>query len=332
MLLRLTHIVGDRHAGFILCLLVIACLIWGSVAMELHPDRYPAFSFLDLRQYFLPVQAVHAWLYALVAAFALFGLNLAACLVNSIARLIKNPGSGLKSAAALLFHLALTFTLLAHLYEGLAASAGQTMIPQQPVELPGIGHARLETVEVINHPDGSMKDARATLHIERPDGGQLREVIAFNEPAILDGGRRQIVMLTTQKIPAGAVIRGERDGQELSLRTNEPQAVGNGLLVLQRLVQDRAGTPYAQLLWRAGDGSQQQLFMALDPRLEPQARVELDGAAYRFERRLERPFIVAITRHNPAIPLMIASLALATAAVLLLLLWMRRRRERPLQA
>lgn len=328
MILRLTRIIGDRHAGFILCLLVIANLIWGSAVMEMNKDLYPAFSHLDLRRFFEPVMPVHAWLYALLVTFALFGLNLAACLVNSVVRLLGNPAGRLKASAALLFHVALVFTMLAHLYEGFSASTGQVMISEQPVELPGIGTVKLESMNIIHHPDFTQKDAEAGLLIDRPDGTQARKVIAFNEPALLDGGQREIVMLTTQKRPAGVTIRDAQDGAEHSFMPNQPQVIANGMLVLQGLMQDRSGTPYAQFLWRAENGRQQRLFMALDSTLSQQTQISLEGATYRFQKLLETPFIIAIVRHNPAIPLILISLLLAFSAVLVLLIWLHQRMQR----
>lgn len=322
---NLIRVLGDRHAGFILCLLVVLNLIVGSLVMNSYPELYPKFFHLDLNYFFQPARIEHAWLYALLLTFSLFGVNLLACTADSVIRLVVNRGGRLKEYAALLFHVALVITMVAHLYEGFFANTQQVAITAQGVELPELGRVKVESLQNIYYPDGSLKDTEVALSFAKLDGQQVGKDIAYNEPAIFDGGRRQVVMLSGQTIPSGVTITRGTDNREFFLEENEPLALGKGSLVLQGFFESRAGVPYAHFQWQPESGNQQLLIMALHAGV-PHAQIEIDDVPYRFVGIEESPFIVAIVKYNPAIPLMLISLLLASIATVLLIRWLARAR------
>lgn len=328
MMYSLIRILGDRHAGFILCLIVVLNLIVGSLVMNSHPELYPSFFHLDLNYFFQPVRGEHFWLYALLVTFSLFGINLLACTIDSIIRLINVKAGRLKASAALLFHIALVITMLAHLFEGFYASTDKTMISAQGKDLPVLGRVRVESLKNIYYPDNSLQDTEVKLLFTKPDGQQINKEIAFNKPAIFDGGRRQVVMLSSQMMPAGVAITRNGNSQEFRLEANKPQPVGGGSLLLQGLFKTSSGLPYAQFLWQPENGDQQQRLMVLGKGQMPHSQIELNGEFYQFKEIIEAPFVVAIVRHNPAVPLILLSLILASAATFLLIKWLRTIRTR----
>ncbi|OGS99778.1 MAG: hypothetical protein A3F73_13520 [Gallionellales bacterium RIFCSPLOWO2_12_FULL_59_22] len=321
---NLIRILGDRHAGFILCMMVVVNLIVGSLVMNSYPDLYPKFFHLDLNYFFRPVRIEHAWLYALLLTFTLFGINLLACIAESVARVVNNRGGRLKEYAALLFHVALVFAMLSHLIEGFYGSTQQLPITAEGVELPELGKTRVESLQNIFHPDGSLKDTQVTLSFDRPGGQQVSKEIAFNEPAIFDKGRRQVVMLSGQTIPSGLVIARNPDNREFTLKAGESLPLENGGLLLRGFFETGNGLPYAQFLWHPDNGSLQQRIMVLEAGA-PHSQIEIDGISYRFNRITEAPFIIAIVRYNPAIPLMLVSLILASIATVMLIRWLATR-------
>lgn len=322
-MLNLIRILGDRHAGFILGMVVVVNLIAGSLVMNNHPELYPKFFHLDLNYFFKPVMVEHSWLYALLLTFSLFGINLIACIIESVVRIANNRKARLKEIAALLFHVALLITMVAHLYEGFYASTQRLPITAQGVELPELGKVKVESLKNIYYPDNSLKDTEVTLSFSKPDGQRLSKDIAFNEPAIFDKGRRQVLMLNGQMAPSGVVILRKTDQQKFALEENEPLTLGNGRLMLQGFFETGNGVPYAQILWQPDNGDPQQHIMALDADA-PHAQIEIAGASYRFDGVTEASYIVAIVRYNPAIPLILVSLILASIATVLLIRWLIR--------
>lgn len=319
------RILGDRHAGFILGMIVVLNLIAGSLVMNNHPELYPKFFHLDLNYFFQTVRIEHAWLYALLATFSLFGINLLACTADSVIRLVANKTARLKEISALLFHVALLITMAAHLFEGFYASTHQLPITVQGVELPELGKARVESLKNIYHPDGSLKDTEVTLSFSKHDGRRISKDIAFNQPAVFDGGRRQVVMMSGQMMPSGVVVSRSPDNREFLLELNKPLALEGGSLLLQGVFETESGLPYAQFLRQSDNGNQQDYFMVLDAGA-PHSQINIDGVLYHFNKVTETPFIIAIIRYNPAIPLMLASLILASLATFLLIKWLRIRR------
>ncbi len=330
MMYNLIRIIGDRHAGFILCLIVVFNLIVGSLVMNSHPELYPGFFHLDLNYFFQPVRGEHFWLYALLLTFSLFGINLLACIIDSIIRLLNNKAGRLKASAALLFHIALVTTMAAHLYEGFYASTQRIPITAQGVELPELGRVQVGSLKNIHYPDNSLKDTEVTLLFNKPDGQRISKDIAFNKPAIFDGGRRQVVMLSGQVMPSGVAITRGMDNREFRLEANQPQPLGGGNLLLQGLFKTGTGLPYAQFLWQSDNGNQQQHIMALHTDA-PHSQIKIDEVVYQFKEVVETPFVVAIVRYNPAVPLMLLSLMLASAATFLLIRWLGTRSRIQLQ-
>ena len=323
-MMNLVRILGDRHAGFILCMIVVLNLIAGSLVMNSHPELYPKFFNLDLNFFFRPVRGEHFWLYALLATFSLFGINLLACIIDSIIKLLVNRGGRLKEIAALLFHIALVITMAAHLYEGFYASTQRIPITARGVELPELGKVQVESLKNVYYPDNSLKDTEVTLSFSKPDGRRISRDIAFNEPATFDRGRRQVVMLSGQMMPSGVVISRSTDNREFRLEENKPLPLGNGNLLLQGLFETGNGLPYAQFLWQSDNGNRQQYVMALDAETL-HSQINIEGVFYQFNKVIETPFVAAIVRYNPAVPLMLASLILVSVATFLLIRWLRTR-------
>ena len=320
-MMQIIRILGDRHAGFILGMVVVANLIVGSLVMNNHPELYPRFFHLDLNYFFRPVRSEHSWLYALLLTFSLFGINLLACIIDSIVRLLNNKAGRLKASAALLFHVALLITMAAHLIEGFYASTQKTQITAQGVELPALGKVQVESLKNIYYPDNSLKDTEVALLFSKPDGQRLRKDIAFNEPADFDIGRRQVVMLSGQMMLSGVVISRSTDSREFRLEADKPLSLGGGRLLLQGFLKTGTEIPYAQFLWQSDNGNQQQHIMVLSADA-PHSQIRIDGMLYQFSKVIKAPFIDAIVRYNPSIPLMLVSLILASAATFLLTRWL----------
>ncbi len=78
------------------------------------------------------------------------------------------------------------------------------------------------------------------------------------------------------------------------------------------------------MLWHSRDKGVQTHFMVLSPE-SPYSHIKIDGASYQFTRATETPYIAAMVRYNPAIPLMIVSLTLSLIGTVLLIRWLATR-------
>lgn len=327
-MLRLIRILGDRHAGFVLGMVVILNLAVGSLVMDRYPDLYPPFFPNEFSFFFDPVRGEHAWFYALLATITLFGVNLIACIIETVADMLQNRSGRLKPVAALMFHAALALILVAHLHDGIYGDSYQMHIDDSEVEIPGLGLVRTETVQNYYHPDGSLKETEATLFFRLADGRDQRRTIAFNEPALFQGGIREIVIMQGENRPTGLILSLASDGAEIPIKPSMPYRIRGGHLILIDVTMSEMNMPIAEFLFQHA-GGRQPLFMVLDPRASRHAEFEIAGERYRYQRPITAPVVMVMVRYNPAIPLVLAGLLLSSIGTILLIRWTRRPAYRP---
>lgn len=322
---RLVCILGNRYVGFALGMVVILNLAIGSLVMDRFPDTYPPFFPNNLGFFFEPVQVKHAWLYILLVTFSLFALNLIACIAETLTRMVQARSARLKQVAALLFHVSLVLILVAHLHDGIYGQEHRVGLDDQPQAVPDIGLVSVESLKNHYHPDGSLKDTDVALRIRLDDGRELHKRIAYNEPALFSGGMRQIIIQQGGYQPSGLIITRLSDDMPLRLMPHEPYRVEGGHLVLRGVSMSKKDVPIADLLLLHKDGTRQGLFMVLDGRASRHAEIEIAGERYRYYAPITTPVALATVRYNPAIPLVLAGLLLASLGTILLIGWRRRR-------
>lgn len=319
MLYRLIQILGNRNAGFLLCMLVIINLAIGSLVMNMYPDLYPPFFPYDLKFFFQPVEKVHFWLYGLLITFGAFSINLTACLVESIIKLVTSGTNRMRQSAALLMHIALFLTLGAHLYDGFYGNSGHAMIPPEGTHVPGIGLVKTDSVVNTFHPDGSLKDTAATLSFKLLDGTEVTETLTYNQPALFEGGKREIIIQSGENQPIGIVLANKQNGEAIRLMPYEPVAIPGGSLRLQGMFQTESGIVFAEFQWTPTGGKAYAQALALNSNMQRHNKLVLAKNHYAFKEMIEAPYLAAMTRYNPAIPLIMLSLLTATIGTILLI-------------
>ncbi|MCF6280821.1 MAG: hypothetical protein L3J28_01215 [Candidatus Polarisedimenticolaceae bacterium] len=324
MLYSLIKLVGHRDLGFILGLVVVFNLAIGSLVMNIYTDLYPPFFPFDLNYFFDPVRIEHSWLYALIITFTLYGINLSACLIESAVELIQSKSQRLHRTAALLIHLALLLTMGAHLVDGFYGQTQHGVISQEGVLIPGIGLVRTEYIENIQHPDGSLKDTKVGLKIERANGEKINQTIAYNEPAIFDNGEWEIIIQSGENKVRGFIIKSDNSGQEISLTTEIAKQVGSGSVTLQGMINTQMG-PFAQLTWQAEDGTTETKIIALTTTAGRHSSLTLGQEVFQFKELTYRPMAAVMVRYNPAILLIALALFISTIGLIMLKpVWWRR--------
>lgn len=322
----LIRILGNRHAGFVLGMVVVLNLAVGSLVMDRYPKLYPPFFPNELHFFFEPVRIEHAWLYALLVTLSLFGVNLIACIVESIVRMVQTGGGRLKPIAALVFHAALVLILAAHLQDGFYGSSNRVVLSDEGVEIPGLGVVQAEAVQNYFHPDGSLKETEASLLFRLADGQELRRTIAYNEPALFEGGTREVIIQQGAQRPSGVIITRASDGAEIRLMPFEPWRLEEGHLILRGLFMSEMDMPIAEF-WLQHAGGRRPLFMVLDERASRHAQFEIAGERYHYKGLITTPVAMVVVRYNPSIPLVLGGLLLSSIGTVLLIQWIRTRRK-----
>jgi hypothetical protein len=323
---RLICILGNRNAGFVLGMVVVLNLAVGSLVMDRFPRLYPPFFPNDLNFFFDPVRIEHAWLYALLVTFSLFTVNLIACIIETVVGMLQSGGIRLKPVAALMFHVALVAILIAHLHDGIYGEHHRVRLDRHGVEVPGLGVVQAEALQRHFHPDGSLKETEATLLFRLADGQTVRKTIAYNEPALFEGGTREVLIQQGGHEPAGVIVTRASDGTEIEFMPGAPHRVAGGHLILRNLYMSQMDVPVADF-WFQHPGGRHPLMMVLDERVPRHAQFEIAGERYHYKGLVTSPVALVVVRYNPAIPTVLVGLLLSSIATLLLIRWMRTRRS-----
>jgi hypothetical protein len=324
MIYSLIKLVGHRNLGFILGLIVVLNLAIGSLVMNFHTALYPPFFHFDLNYFFDPVRIEHSWLYALIITFSLYGINLSASIIESAVDLVQSQTQRLRRTAALLIHLAILLTMVAHLFDGFYGQTQQGVISNEGVTIPGIGLVTAQSVENIYHPDGSLKDTKVALTVQRDNGERIEQSIAYNEPALFDNGEWEIIIQSGNREVSGFIISNRSRGEEIRLIPKSAVQTRDGTLTLLNMLNTQMG-PFAQISWKPNSGKRETTVIALNTAAGRHSKLLLNQTEFHFKEFTYRPVATVMVRYNPAI--LLISFALIISAIGTILLkptWWRR--------
>lgn len=296
--------------------------------MNMHPDIYPPFFPFNLTFFFHPIQAVHGWLYALLITFGLLCINMIACLIESILRLKKASTGKLRLYVGLLFHGAMLLTMFAHIHDGFYGGSSQAMLTTKPTTIPGIGTVQVQSATNQRHPDGSLKDSLATLEFHLENGTTHTETIAYNEPALFDKGRREIIIQGAQHQPTGVVLISKNNGEELSMLPLKPISISGGQLTLRGIYKTQMRVLIAQFVWERISHQPQMLTMALDQQMTRHNKINLNDQIFGYKKMITTPMVSVMTRYNPSVPTILISLLMAFVGTILLIHYTRMHSKR----
>lgn len=325
--IQILQFIGNRYAGFILTMIVIINLAIGSLVMNLNADIYPAFFPFDLNFFFMPLSKVHLWLYILLITFTLFTINLMACFVLDFLRLMNRQNRTLKKIIAFLFHFSLLLALLAHLYEGFYGDSGHTMLSETPIQVEGIGEINLLSSITKTHPDGSKKDIIAKIQIRNSEGEKIEKTLSYNQPAIFEWGNREIIIQGAGNQPKGLVLRGNKNGKQIYLNFGESKTIKGGTLLLHGVFQARMGFHFAEFTWSPLAGKSESKMMVIGQVAGRHNQIQILDETYRFAGALNSPYIAALVRYNPSIPIIILSMFFIFLGMILLGRFIFRRKQ-----
>ena len=317
MIYRTLEILGDRHVGFILCLIVILNLAAGSLVMNMNPELYPPFFPFDLKFFFQPTLAVHWWLYLLLATFSLFAINMTACFIESLIRLKTATTGRRRLFIGIFIHAALMFTMAAHVYDGFYGTSGQATLTPNATSIAGIGDVSALSIYNSHHPDGSLKDTEVILRITQNDGQSIKKRIAYNEPATFDGGQREIIVQGGQERPVGVVLIRKSDGEIFNMMPYQPHQISGGQLTLKGVYQSPMKVLIAEFVWEKVAAQPQLLTMALHAEMVRHNKITVANELLGYKEMLKVPVVAVMTRYNPAIPIILLSLLAASIGTML---------------
>lgn len=231
---RWSLMLRSQGLGLLCGQLAVLLLGLGSVVLAATREGASATVQLDdLRAFFAPPSVCHLWLYLLLVVLVLYGLNTALCTWASTLRRWRGGQRSPWMHGPAVLHLAFLVALVAHLVGGLGGGEAPPVVLTTATwtRLDPQRQARLLTLELERHPDGSLRQAYARVALAA--GGGRREVeLRYNQPLVLEAGSRLVLL--------AGVFQQPGLPPEIALRVREapgtPWALASALLLLLGLV------------------------------------------------------------------------------------------------
>lgn len=262
----------------------------------------------DLRVFFREPSWGFAWFYLLLPVLGLLALNTLLCTWQNV---VARWRAGVRSAAAYgpaVVHVGFLLAMGAHAVQGLlAVDPPPVLLGSDWAPLDGGGEARVVSVAMDRHPDGSPKEIRAEVERrDSPTGPVRRETVGINRPLSSGLGARLHLVADFGSRLDTARLADPATGREVTLRVGAPPGPGG----LELLGLERSGGGYASrpvaVVRAAG---------APRPLLLPwgEAVTLPDGSALRLAGVDRSPWLLLRPRRSPGSPWAFAS-ALVTLA------------------
>jgi hypothetical protein len=168
----------------------VLLLAVGSVVIAATRDGASAAIHLDdLRGFFSPPRAAHAWFYLLIPVAALYAVNTVLATWDTIARKWQGGIRAPTAYAASIAHVGFLLAMVAHAVGGFLGSEGSgVLVASGWQEVPGFGEARLASLDVDSLPGGTPKAVRARLELRDAGGSTTERLVEYNGPLSSGGG------------------------------------------------------------------------------------------------------------------------------------------------
>ena len=195
----------------------------------------------DLRGFFQPASATHLWLYLLLGVMTLYAVNTLLATWDSVARKWRAGVRRLPPYGPSFFHVAFLLAMLAHLVGGLWSKDARPISVDhrwQPVA-DGL-ELRLQGLELPRLPDGSLKQAWATLEVRSHEGAAPQtHRLGYNHPLSRGLGSELYLLAGFSPIPDRARLR--LGPQTCDLRPAESCQAGGLQVELLRFAPPHSG-------------------------------------------------------------------------------------------
>ncbi len=302
----------SQGLGLICGFATVALLAVGSVVLTATRDGASAgIQMDDLRGFFAPPRAVHAWLYLLFPVAVLYAVNTVLATWDAVSRKWRGGVRAPTAYAASIVHVGFLLALLAHGVGGFLGSDGEgVLVASGWQELPGFGEARLVSLDVDALPDGMPRSAWARLELRDASGQVAEGVVGYNAPLSSGGGARLALLADLGR---ALVARLASDGESCVLAEGQGCRIAGERVRLLGFTAGTGGGPAAILRARGPAGAEQVWTVGRDAEL-----VLAGGRTLQLAGIAQEPAVVLRTREAPGNPWALAASLVMAAGVALL--------------
>jgi len=303
----------SQKTGIIVGFAVTGLLIIGSLIMNYCPESYEGLSGEDITFFFTEPKLIHTWFYLMFVAFAMYGICIFICTLDSILRKVKARSKKIALYGASIVHIGFLVTLVAHLVGGIWSESGRPITIADKWVQSGEYELKVTGLDSTSYPNGMPRKITAHMKI-RKDGEEFDDTLGYNNPVLLDCGTKQFLLRNYGNMPNSIVLN--IDGKTRSLNIKDVIEL-NGLRVLlaNLYMPPQFPLPVIQLVSKGNDNKYNQTYV----RIGRQNVQNINGVDVVFEDIKSTSAVVVTTKKNPSIPLTLVAIGCFGSGMLLVI-------------
>ncbi len=303
----------SQKTGIIVGFAVTGLLIIGSLIMNYFPESYEGLSGEDITFFFNEPKLIHTWFYLMFVAFAMYGICIFICTLDSILRKVKARSKKVALYGASIVHIGFLVTLVAHLVGGIWSESGRPITIADTWVQSGEYELKVTGLDSTTYPNGMPRKIKAQMKI-RKDGKEFDDTLGYNNPVLLDSGTKAFLLRNYGNMPNSVVLN--IDGQTRALNLKDVIEL-NGLRVLlaNLYMPPQFPLPVIQLVSKGNDNKYNQTYV----RIGRQNVQNINGIDVVFEDIKSIPAVVVTTKKNPSIPLTLIAIGCFGSGMLLVI-------------
>ena len=302
----------SQKTGIIVGFTVTGLLIIGSLIMNYVPQPYEGLSGEDITFFFKNPRPIHTWFYIMFVAFAMYGICIFFCTLDSILRKVKARAGKIPLYGASIVHIGFLITLVAHLIGGIWSESGMPITIADKWVQAGEYELKVTGLETTSYPNGMPRKITAQIAI-RKDGKETSATLGYNNPVLLDYGTKEFLLRNYGNINAVVLNIG---GKTRAFNIKDVFEVNGSKVLLANLyLPPQFPLPVIQLVSEGKDGKYNKTYV----RIGRQNAQNIKGVNVIFEDIKSTPAVVVTPKENPSIPLTLIAIVCFGSGMLLVI-------------
>jgi hypothetical protein len=246
-------------------------------------------------------------------AFAMYGISIFFCTLDSILRKVKARTSKIPLYGASIVHVGFLITLVAHLIGGIWSESGMPITIADEWVQSGEYELKVTDLETTSYPNGMPRKIKAQMKI-RKDGEEYDDTLGYNNPVLVDSGTKQFLLQNYGNMPNGVVLN--IDGKTSVFNIKDVIEInGSKVLLANLFLPPQFRIPAIQLVSKGKDGKYNKSYV----RIGRQNAQNVKGSNMIFEDIKVTPAVAVSVKKNPSIPLTLIAIGCFGSGMLLVI-------------
>jgi len=246
-------------------------------------------------------------------AFAMYGISIFFCTLDSILRKVKARTSKIPLYGASIVHIGFLVTLVAHLIGGIWSETDMPITIADKWVQVGEYELKVTGLETTSYPNGMPRKIKAQIEI-RKDGEETSDTLGYNNPVLLDSGTKQFLLRNYGNMPDGVVLNIDGETRAYNIK-DVIEINGSKVLLANLYLPPQFRIPAIQLVSKGKDGKYNKSYV----RIGRQNAQNVKGVNVIFEDIKVTPAVVVTPKENPSIPLTLIAIGCFGSGMLLVI-------------